>query len=65
VTKVRKRLAVSKQTMHIYHLERFNLKKLNAQEGKEYYRVKKISNRFAALENFDDDADINRASETT
>jgi ABC-type hemin transport system ATPase subunit len=48
--KVRERLAVSKQTMHRVHMEKFNLKKLNEVEGKEQYRVE-ISNRFAALEN--------------
>jgi hypothetical protein len=29
VAKVRERLAVSKLTMHIFHMERFNLKKRN------------------------------------
>jgi hypothetical protein len=29
VANVRERLAVSKQTMHRFHMERFNLKKLN------------------------------------
>jgi hypothetical protein len=49
VTKVRKRLAVSKQTMYRVHMEKFNLKKVNEVEGKEQYRVE-ISNRFAALD---------------
>jgi hypothetical protein len=44
-------------------MERFNLKKLDEVEGKERHRVG-ISNRFAALENLDDDVDINRAWET-
>jgi hypothetical protein len=44
-------------------MERSNLKKLNEAEGKEQYRVE-ISNRFEALENLDDDEDINRAWET-
>jgi hypothetical protein len=39
-----------------------NLKKLNDAEGKRQYRVE-ISNRFAAVENFDDDVDISRAWE--
>jgi (p)ppGpp synthase/HD superfamily hydrolase len=52
VAKVRKRLAVSKQTTHRIHMESFNLKKLNEVEGKEHYHVE-ISNRFAALENLD------------
>jgi hypothetical protein len=42
-------MAVSKQTRHKYHMDRFNLKKLNEAEGKEQYRVE-ISNRFSALE---------------
>ncbi|PNF26376.1 hypothetical protein B7P43_G17900 [Cryptotermes secundus] len=37
--KVRERLAVSKQTTHRVHIERFNLKKLNEVEGKEQYCV--------------------------
>jgi hypothetical protein len=36
------------------------LKKLNEIEGKEQYHVE-ISNRFASLENLDDEVDINRA----
>jgi hypothetical protein len=39
VAKVRERLAVSKQTAHRIHMERFNLKKLNKVEGKEQYIV--------------------------
>jgi hypothetical protein len=39
VANVRERLAVSKQTAHRVHMERFNLKKLNAVEGKEQYCV--------------------------
>jgi hypothetical protein len=50
VAKVRERLAVSKQTMHRVHMERFSVKKLNEVQGKEQYHVE-ISNRFAALEN--------------
>jgi hypothetical protein len=58
VAKVRERLAVSKQTMHKVHMERFNFKKLNEVEGKEQYCVE-ISNRFTALENLDTEVDIN------
>jgi hypothetical protein len=54
---------VSKRTTHRVHTEGFNLKKLNEVEGKEQYRVE-ISNRFAALENLDDEVDNNRAWET-
>jgi hypothetical protein len=45
-------------------MEMFNLKKLNEVKHKEQYQVE-ISNRFAALENLDDDdGDINRDWET-
>jgi hypothetical protein len=52
VAKVRERLAVNKQRLHRFHMERFNLKKLNEVEGLEQYRVE-VSNRFAALEELD------------
>jgi hypothetical protein len=39
-------------------MERFNLKKLNDEEGKEQYRVE-VSNRFAALEDLDSEVEIN------
>jgi hypothetical protein len=42
--KVRERLAVSKQTTHKVHMERFNLKKLSEVEGRAWYYVE-ISNR--------------------
>jgi hypothetical protein len=38
---------VNKQGSHKFHMERFNLKNLNGEEGKEKYLVK-VSNRFAA-----------------
>jgi hypothetical protein len=60
VAKVRERLAVSKQTMHRFHMERLNLKKLNEVNGKEQYHIE-ISNRFAALEILDAEVDIIRA----
>jgi hypothetical protein len=44
-------------------MEGYNLKKLNEVEGKEQHWVE-ISDRFAALENLDDDVGINRAWET-
>jgi hypothetical protein len=49
VAKVREQLEVNKQRSHRFHMERFNLNKLNEVEGKEQYHVK-VSNRFAALE---------------
>jgi hypothetical protein len=63
VTKIRERLAVSKQTTHKVHMERFNLKKLSEVEGKGRYCVE-ISNRFAALENLDTEGNVNKAWET-
>jgi hypothetical protein len=38
VAEFRERLEVSKQTKHRYHMDRFNLKKLNEDECKENYR---------------------------
>jgi hypothetical protein len=48
VAKFMESLAVSKQTTHRVHMEKFNLKKLKEAEGKEQYRVE-ISNKFAAF----------------
>jgi hypothetical protein len=39
VATVMKRHAVSKQTTHGFHMERFNLMKLNEVEAKEQYQV--------------------------
>jgi hypothetical protein len=61
VAKVRERLAVKKQRLHRFHLERFNLKNLNAVEGKEHYCVE-VSIRFAALEDLDLDAEVDNNS---
>jgi hypothetical protein len=58
VTKVRERLAVSKQMVKKMDMERFNIKQLNEEEAKEHYQVT-IKNKFAALVNLDDDGDIN------
>jgi hypothetical protein len=44
-------------------VEIFNLKQLNEEDVKEQYQVT-IKNTFAALENLDDNGDINRAWET-
>jgi hypothetical protein len=54
---------VNKQITHRVHIESLNLKELNETESKEQYRVE-ISNRFAALENLDDEVDINTAWES-
>jgi hypothetical protein len=60
VAKVKEGLAVSKQTTHKFRIERFNLKKLDELESKDQHQFE-ISNRLAALENLDDDVDINTA----
>jgi hypothetical protein len=62
VVTVRERLAVSKQTARMSDGEKFNLRKLNALEGRKEYQIE-ITNKFAALENFSDSEDINRAWE--
>jgi hypothetical protein len=63
LAEVKEKLAVSKQTMHRVHMERFNMKKLNEVEGKEWYCIE-ISNMFAALENIDTEVDVTKAWET-
>jgi uncharacterized FlaG/YvyC family protein len=60
VTEVRGRLAVSKRAAKKIDMERFNVKKLNEGEGKGQYQVT-TRNKFAALENLEDNGDINRA----
>jgi hypothetical protein len=61
--KLRERLSVSERVAEKLDVQRFDLRKLNDAEGKEQYQVK-ITNRCAALENFDDNVDINRAWES-
>jgi hypothetical protein len=63
VANVRRRLAVYKRRSHRFYTERFNLKKLNQEEGKEQFRVE-VSNRFAALEDLDVEVEINSVWET-
>jgi hypothetical protein len=58
----RERLARNKQTSHRFHMERFNLKKLNEVEVKEQFCVE-VSNRFAALEDLDAGVGCNSAWE--
>jgi DNA repair ATPase RecN len=62
VTKVRERLAVSKQTAQKFDAKRFNLKELSELEVRKQYQLK-ISNTFAALENLNVSEDIKRAWE--
>jgi hypothetical protein len=63
MAKARERLAVNKQRSHRFHMERFNLKKLNKVEGKEKYCVE-VSHRFTALEDLDAEVEINSALKT-
>jgi hypothetical protein len=60
--KFRERLLVSKRVAQKSDMQRFDLRTLNDAEVKEQNQVK-ITNRFAALENFDDNVDMNRAWE--
>jgi hypothetical protein len=64
VAKVTERLAVSKQAAQKFDVERFNLRKLTELEVRKQYQIK-VSNSFAALENLNDNKDINRAWENT
>jgi hypothetical protein len=63
VAKVKERLAVNKQRLHRFHMESFNLKKLNEVENEEQY-LTEVSNRFAALEDLDAEMEISSAWET-
>ena len=60
VAKVTERLAVNKQAAQKFDVEWFNLRKLTELEVRKEYQIK-ISNMFAALENLNDNDDINRA----
>ena len=59
IAKVRERLAVGKQATQRFDRQRFNLGKLNEPDVREEYQIE-ITNRFAALENLNDDEDVNR-----
>jgi hypothetical protein len=64
VAKLRVRLAVSKQTTHRVHMEKFNLKKLKEVEVKEQYHVE-ILKRFLAFKKLKGtEVNINRACKT-
>jgi len=52
------RLSVTKCKVQKLDMERFNLKSINEVEVKEQYQIK-ISNRFADLENLDDNDNLN------
>jgi hypothetical protein len=56
VAKVRERLAVRKQAAQNSDGERFNLRELNEWKVRKQYHIQ-ITNRFAALENLNDNHD--------
>jgi hypothetical protein len=60
--KLRERLSVSKRVAQKFDMQGFDLRKLNDAEVTKQYQVK-ITNRFAALENFYDNVNMNRAWE--
>jgi len=62
IAKVRERLAVGKQAAQRFARQRFNLRKLNEPEVMQQYQTE-ITNRFAALENLNNDEDVNRTWE--
>jgi hypothetical protein len=62
VTNVWKGLVVSEKRMRTFHMERFNLNKVNELEDKHQYEFE-IPNRFAALENIDAEVDISSSWE--
>ena len=62
IAKVRERLAVGKQAAQRLNRQRFNLSKLNDLEVRKQYQID-ITNRFAALENLNEDEDVNRTWE--
>jgi hypothetical protein len=63
MAEVWERLSVNKQRSQRFDMDRFNLKKLHEEGGKEQFRVE-VSNRFAALEDLDAKVEINSAWET-
>jgi hypothetical protein len=60
ISELRKKLLISKQVMQHFGMEKFYLEKINDVEVKEQCQIH-ISNRYATLENLDDNVNINRA----
>jgi hypothetical protein len=52
VANVEKRLTVNKQRSHRFHMERFNLKKINEVESKEKHHVEMLGKRLEKNQNF-------------
>jgi hypothetical protein len=63
VANVWERFAGNTQRSHRFHMKRYILKSLNEVETEEKYRFE-VSNRFAALEDLDDEVEINFVWET-
>jgi hypothetical protein len=63
VAKIRKRLTVNIQGSHRFHMESFNLKKLNKAEGIKKYCVD-VPTRVEALKDLDAEVEINAIWET-
>jgi hypothetical protein len=61
VAEVRERLSVSKRVMLEFHMERFNLKKLEEVIGNAPQYQVEFLNSFAAFGNLDYDMNVNRA----
>ena len=62
IAKVMEILEVGKQAAQRFDRQRFNLRKLNEPEVREGYQIE-ITKRFAALENVNDEEDVNRTWE--
>ena len=62
IAKVRERLSVGKQAAQRFDRQRFNLSKLNELEVRKQYQIE-IINRFAAMENLNNDENLNRTCE--
>jgi len=62
IVNVRERLTVGKQAVQRFDRQIFNLRKLNEPEVREQYQIE-ITNRIAALENLNDDEDVDRTWE--
>ena len=58
IAKVRERLTVGKQAAQSFDRQGFNLRKLKELENRKQYQIE-ITKRFAALENLNDDEDVN------
>jgi hypothetical protein len=62
VAKLTERLSVSKRATQKFDMQRFYLKKLNDAEAEEQCQVE-VPNRYGALENLDNNVNINRVCE--